>query len=393
MIDRNTTPIESQLAAVSPATLSGLVCQALGGQGWDALRWRHTRIHLSAGAATGGSYRLAGTAERGSQPRDWSVILKVVVPLAGMTPEQNEVQTHPIYWKREVLAYQSGWLDHLPGGLRAPRCLGVEPQPDGSVWLWLEDVRDRYGVQWPIAQYTRAARCLGRFNGAYFAGQPWPPYDWLSRTNAEPRGVIDAYGWVESLVCDPATWDHPLLRETFAPALVARLPELWTNRHKLLDALDRLPQTVCHQDAWRANLLASPGGADDELVLIDWAVVGRSVLGSDLADLAVAGHGMLPVNISPADIDAAVFDAYLGGLRETGWPADRNLTRFAYATFAALKYGCLLVWLRDVPNEQRHGFWERVSGQRMDVMLGQQAVMLEHLLGLLDEARGLLEVI
>jgi hypothetical protein len=121
--------------------------------------------------------------------------------------------------------------------------------------------------------------------------------------------------------------------------------------------------------------------------------VGRSVLGSDLADLAVAGHGMLPVNISPADIDAAVFDAYLAGGHEAGWPADRNLTRFAYATFAALKYGCLLVWLRDVPNEQRHGIWERVSGQRMDVMLGQQAVMLEHRLGLLDEARRLVEVI
>jgi hypothetical protein len=389
MLDRDTTAIETRLDALSPAAVSGLVCQVLGAQGWAVPNLRHARIHLSTGQATGGIYRLTGTAKRGSQQRDWSIILKVVVPLAGITPQENEIQSHPIYWKREALAYQSGWLDHLPGGIRGPRCLAAEEQPDGTIWLWLEDVHDRYGVQWPLAQYATAARCLGRFNGAYLAGQDWPPYAWLNRTGSEPRGVIEHYLWIEKLVYDPATWDHPLLRATFAPSLVARLPQFWSNRHALLEALERMPRTLCHQDAWRGNMMA----ADNELVVIDWSYAGRSVIGTDLGDLAVAGYGLIETEISLAAIDEAVFESYLDGLREAGFPAERSQVRFAYTTYAALKYGCLLIWLHAVPNEQRHEFWERISGQRMDRYLRQQAIMLEHLLRLLDEARTLLEVV
>jgi len=393
MIERDTSAIEPQLAALSPAAVSSLASQALAGEGWVALEWRHARIHMSAGAASGGIFRLSGTAERGGQSRDWSIILKVVAPLAGMTPAQNEDQTHPIYWKREVLAYQSGWLARLPGGLRAPRCLGVEQESDGSVWLWLEDVHDRYGEQWPLAQYGRAARCLGRFNGAYLAGEPWPAHVWLNPANTQPRNVIDAFGWVEALVGNPATWEHPLLRATFSPQLVARLPEFWLRRVPLLDALERLPQTICHQDAHRANMLATLGGADDEIVMIDWAVVGRSVLGNDLGDLVVAGYGLQRVSLPPAEIDEAVFEAYLAGLREAGWPAERNPTRFAYATFAALKYGCLLIWLRNVLDDTQRGSLERFLAQPLEAYLCQQAAVLEHLLRLLDEALGLLEAI
>ena len=391
--DRNTATIEFQLAALSPSAVAEPVGMALGGQGWATPLWRQARIHLSAGAASGGLFRLNGTAERGGQLRDWSIILKVVAPLAGMTPAQNEDQTHPIYWKREVLAYQSGWLAHLPGGLRAPRCLGVETQTDGSVWLWLEDVHDRYREQWPSEQYARAARCLGRFNGAYLAGEPWPTHGWLERSDAQPRNVIDAFGWVEGLVRDPATWEHPLLRATFGPRLVARLPEFWTNRGPLLDALERLPRTISHQDAHRANMLATLGGPDDEIVMIDWAVVGPSVLGNDLGDLAVAGYGMQAVSLSPAEIDEAVFDSYLAGLREAGWSAERNPTRFAYTTFAALKYGCLLIWLRNVLDETQRGSLERFLAEPLEAYLRQQAMVLEHLLCLQDEALGLLEVI
>jgi len=392
MIDRDTAAIETQLAALSLAAVSALVCQALGEPGWDAPEWRYARIHMSHGWASAGIYRLSGTALSGSQRRDWSLILKVVTPLADMTPEQNEDQAHPIYWKREVLAYQSGWLEHLPGGLRAPRCLGIDPQPDGSVWLWLEDVRDRYGAQWPLEQYARAARCLGRFNGAYVASQARPPIDWLGASN-EPRGVIEAFGWVEQLVRDPATWKHPLLKAIFPEHVVAGLPGLWDSRQRLLDAFERLPRTVCHQDAWRGNLFAAADGAEDELVVIDWASAGWGVAGTDLGDLAVAGYEMLPSNLSLAEIDGVVFDAYLLGLHEAGWPAPRNQVRFAFTTFAALKYGCLLIWLPDVLDEARRDSFSRTLAQSLDAYLRQHAAMLEHLLRLHAEALSLLEAI
>ena len=359
MVEHETGHIERQLAALSAVALDHLVGQALGSQGWHTPHWRSARIHLSHGWATAGIYRLGGTAHKADQARDWSMILKVIVPLAGMTPEQNAVQTHPIYWKREVLAYQSGWLEHLPGGLRAARCLGLEELPDGSVWLWLEDVRDRYGGQWPLDQYQRAARAVGQFNGAYLAGQPWPTYAWLPHS-VEPRGVIQAFGWVEALVRDPATWQRPVLREAFPEHVIARLPGLWDSRALLLAAFERLPHTVCHQDAWRGNLFATESGAEGTLVAIDWASVGRAVVGTDLGDLAVTGYGLMPTGPSLADIDEIVFEAYLNGLREAGWPAERNPVRFAYATYAALKYGCLLIWLRNVLDDKQDGQLERI---------------------------------
>jgi len=128
-------------------------------------------------------------------------------------------------------------------------------------------------------------------------------------------------------------------------------------------------------------------------VMIDWAVVGPSVLGNDLGDLAVAGYGLQAVSLAPAEIDEAVFDSYLAGLREAGWPAERNPTRFAYATFAALKYGCLLIWLPNVLDEALRPNLERFLAQPLEAFLRQQALVLEHLLRLQDEALELLEVL
>jgi hypothetical protein len=77
-----------------------------------------------------------------------------------------------------------------------------------------------------------------------------------------------------------------------------------------------------------------------------------------------------------------------------GWSADRNQTRFAYATFAALKYDCLLIWRPNVLDETRRGaLSSRMLGQPIEAYLRQHAVMLEHMLRLLDEALALVEII
>ena len=53
----------------------------------------------------------------------------------------GEEPSHWFYWRREVLAYESGLLATLPGDLRAPVCHLVAERDDGSVALWLEDLR------------------------------------------------------------------------------------------------------------------------------------------------------------------------------------------------------------------------------------------------------------
>jgi hypothetical protein len=340
----------------------------------------------SHGPTTGGIYRVAAAAQGGEQDAPWSVILKILRP-AAVPPGDQDDPASWCYWPREALAYQCGWLDDLPGGVRAPRLLGTEDQPDGSVWLWLEEVHDAYGPRWPLAQYHQAAHCLGRFNGSYLAARPPPPYPWLHRMGS-PRGLVDAHAWLRNAVAAPTTWEHPSLRG-HATALAPRLLRLWDERSPLLDLFERLPHTVCHLDAWRGNLCAPVGTArPQELVALDWAVVGYGAVGTDPGDLFAPSfvHGLVEP-CTPRELDEAVFEGYLAGLREAGWPAERALVRFGYTTFAALKYGSVLPWLFVLGETGSIEAWAQGAGRPLDEMLHEPTALMAYLLDLLDEAR------
>src|SRR5262249_60251637 len=105
-----------------------LAAQALGPGPGQPRGWRAERIRRGVGAATGGIYRLSGSAEQGGQSLPWSCILKVITPV-GAAPVDP---THPLYWKRELLAYQSGWLDRPPGVVRGPRRYGNQGPPGAA---------------------------------------------------------------------------------------------------------------------------------------------------------------------------------------------------------------------------------------------------------------------
>lgn len=75
------------------------------------------------------------------------------------------------YWKREVLAYQTGLLDELPACLVAPRCFGGVEHAGSGPWLWREDVLERTESRWSLTDVGRAAQHLGCFNGADLAGK------------------------------------------------------------------------------------------------------------------------------------------------------------------------------------------------------------------------------
>src|SRR5260370_13375229 len=104
----------------------------------------------------------------------------------------------------------------MQGDLVAPGCFGAVEQPDGTGWLWLEEIKDTTGPRWPLAQYGLAAHLLGGFNGAYAAG-PLPSNPWLS------NGWVRAWGAVAApaIAQLPAVLEHPLLRRLFPAATVA----------------------------------------------------------------------------------------------------------------------------------------------------------------------------
>src|SRR5688572_21968102 len=130
---------------------------------------------LGGGAGEGiGLYRVSGSARIRGATHPWALVVKVCAGAEGADPRAWD------YPAREGLAYGSGLLDHLPGGLAVARCLGVEAQDDGTSWLWFEWVIDQHPEPWPLDRYALVAHCLGRFNGAYLTGTPIPDEPWLS---------------------------------------------------------------------------------------------------------------------------------------------------------------------------------------------------------------------
>jgi len=345
---------------------------------------------LGGGASEGlGLYRVTGSARASGTTHPWALVCKVYEATDGANPKGWD------YPAREGLAYGSGLLEALPGGLATPRCLAVEAQPDGTTRLWLEAVTDEYPGPWPIDRYALAARHLGRFNGAYLAGAPLPDQPWLSqgllRDFVEPSGPDVAE--LERLAGSDAS---PLARQLYPPSVVVEITRLWAERERFLAALDRLPRTFCHHDAFRRNLLLRAGPEGEELVAIDWAYAGHGALGEELGQLVVASLFFFEtVGIAPRDLDAACFAGYMAGLREAGWVGDERLARLGFTVDAALRSSVGLlgqIWSL-VSDPALRSVVEDWFGRPLEAVVEAWAELWPFQFELADEARVLLATV
>jgi len=324
------------LNELDEARLAPLVARALGRERVALGAWRWAPLATDLYHAERTLARCTGTARAGGELVPWSLVLKIVRPPPGAGDDG---------WDREACAYRSGLLADLPGGLAAPRCLAVDTGADGSAWLWLEDVADRFGGRWPLAQYGRAARHLGQFNGAYLAGRQLPTDPWLVRQwttrHSEPAKMPAAVAELATLM------DDPRARQAFPAPLLAAMPRLLHDEPRFVDLLARLPQTLCHHDAARANLLARRAGRALETVALDWESLGPGTVGADLASLVCGTirRGDFPARRAAA-LDRAAYAGYSHGLRDAGWAGDPDLVRLGYAAAVALRWFLLPDTLR-----------------------------------------------
>jgi len=130
----------------------------------------------------------------------------------------------------------------------------------------------------------------------------------------------------------------------FAAELQTRAGRLWAERARFYDALARLPQVFSHFDAQRRNLLTrrSDAGAE-EIVAVDWALCGLGPIGGDLYALIGSSAALCEWDSARlAEIEAAVYAAYLAGLAAGGWRGDPRLPRLGYAAWIALHWGLAL---------------------------------------------------
>ena len=301
-----------------------------------------------------GIYRVSGRARVGGSTLPWSAILKICrapteAELAA-PDDRREILTDTLRWDREAEAYASGLLESLPRGLAAPRCFGVD-RHDGTLWIWLEDIGDDTAA-WDVARYALAARHLGRFGGEYLAGRELPDHAWLSR------------GWVRSwstyfsrtlpaILEDDGVWAQPVVIDLFHAGARDDLRTLLRERDRWWRALDRLPLTLSHLDAFRANLMSRTAHGQLETVAIDWAFIGIAPLAADVATLIAASlfyHGDAH---DPDELTAACLDATAAGLKDAGYTVSLAELERANAINVITRWGFVIAPLRAAGDPER----------------------------------------
>ncbi|MEA1921864.1 MAG: phosphotransferase [Pseudomonadota bacterium] len=376
----------SHLSTINQAILTPLVRSALHSNSIEVLCWDYEQLHGGAGVGSA-IYRFAGQGSEQGLKIPWSLILKVFYP------GNDDIDTSDWnYYKREVDAYQSGWLDDLPGNLAAPRSFATVEFPDGVCWNWLEEITDDIGSQWPLEHYGVVARHLGRFNGAYLTGCGLPSWPWLSS------------GWLQKYVVRNASampllqnsLKHPLVRRWLPGDVGDNLLRLWGERGTFLKALDQLPQTLCHRDAFRRNLFAQRQAAGDvQTIVIDWAFCGQGAIGEELVPLIQADLFFFEVDLAQAKmLEEIIFAGYIGGLRDAGWQGDSRQVRLGYAAAASLRYnfGEMGRVLAVILDETRHPVFHQIFGHSIEDTLDLWGEINLSFAGLIDEARSLIDI-
>ena len=369
--------------------LEPIVRQILKQPAVEILDWHIQRFgggaaeHLTGGR---GIHHITGTARHDTDVSPWSVVVKA------MRANDDEGGNDPTlwsYWKREALAYQSGVLEELPGGVVAPRCYHIQETEDGTLRLWLEDIQ---GVinDWSMAHDQLAARHLGQFNGAYLAGHALPePTSWMvpGRTHQ----------WIELFSPDKEKlyqFSETKLGRWLSKDSIERIARLWANRQALLSVFDRLPTCFCHHDAHRRNLLLrQTDNGHLETVAIDWAFIGPGKLGQEIGITTAMNLLFLEVAASRAsELGETIFDSYIDGLHDAGWQGDRQLARFGYVTSAALTIGvAAAVGNSDIlQSADGTAMFEAIIGYPIDDIVEQWAQVQSYLLDLGDEALELM---
>jgi hypothetical protein len=368
----------SALQALDIAVLTDVVRQDQQEPSLEVIDWTVAPLSTKGLMNPEGLFLFSGQARAGETAKPWSVVLKIL-----RKPEQEQEPHEMWYWKRELSAIQSGLLARLPGPVVAPRFYGATEYED-SAWIWMEHIHDATGGLWTLDHYAFAARQLGRFNGTYVTGMLLPFEPWLCRRFARQ---------LSEFLNPEHAWENPFVRRYFSPDLRTQVMQLWTERERFYNALDRLPQVFSHFDYMRRNLfIRHKADGQQEVVAIDWAWCGIGPVGGDLYSLVGTNCALFEWNPSHVlELEEAVFEPYLAGLRDMGWDGDPELVRLGYAAWIALHCGVATPGLTAFCcTEERLAAVFGLFGRSLDEAASGWAEMCEFSLSRDDEARKLM---
>ena len=361
--------INLQLQDIDGTVLTPLVQHYMNREVAEILHWQYKPL-VGGVELESSLYRFTGEAKVKGETLQWTLILKIIQSPADGNGDPLSFR----YWKREALAYQSGVLNNLPGGITAPQCFATEEKTNGAYWIWMEDIQDEIENSWPLEQYGIVARLLGRFNGAYLSGMPIPDQPWVTRQWL--RKYLDhAAPAVDRLM---HSMEHPLILRCLPGITAEFIQRIWNERLEILDILEHLPQTFCHQDAFRRNLFfRHTPDKWPEVVAVDWSYSGVAAVGEEIAPLV---HASLEFGAVPKEdafrLEQIVLEGYMDGLREVGWQGNPDTIRFSYAATVYWRYvlgafaGEMVSWMLD---EQYHAAIEQAMGMSMEQLADDTA--------------------
>jgi hypothetical protein len=380
---------------IDDATWQRLVGALLDSDGVEIISRHSQEIFVGMGAGTR-LYRVAGTAaDGGRRPVDWSMVVKVLTLDQLNFQSISTDQSSWDYWKREWHVYQSAWLQELPGPLVAPRCLTtgeVLTETDQELaWIAMEDLcAADHGRPWPADHFREVARHVGIFNGDHLDGRsmpvdPWLSHDWLRGWTEQAEPLMEQL---------PTVASHPVAGRIFTPDLIDDLMELWIVREKLFEALDQLPQTLCHNDVFPRNLFVRGNSRPDQSVAIDWAFCGHAPVGQELAVLVGATQAFRESQPERwDDLERDCLDGYAEGLRQAGWKgSDEILLGYLLSIVLHFGIGAVPGALGLTLTTEHHDFVERVFGCRYDAFIVNCAALLRFQQRRIHRARALLGI-
>jgi Phosphotransferase enzyme family len=367
----------------------------------EVLTWDLSTLHPGTHGLHGGVYHVHGLARDQTVLHQWAVVLKIVCPASAAaratrtrfrtsTPDTDP--TNLFYWQREARLFESNVLANLAPTLNAPTCYGVDVVSADAIWVWLEHIVDSSPAAWELSDYARAAEAFGVFGGSYLGERPVPSAPWVA-TDFLRRFAAGAAPAVAHLA---RVSQHPVLGRLYPSSVVTRVAHIWHQRDRLVHALDRLPQTFCHFDAHRGNLLLQAAPTGTRLIVIDWATAGAGPIGADAGMLmGVATQRTVWTHHAYDALDATIFACYLAGLRRTGWQGDERLVRFGYTTTIALRI--VIGYLPDDLHTWLDDSWYASMEAQMGLPIGefadQVASPVTWLVARAEEALALLSTI
>ena len=326
--------------ALEDEALTGVVSAALG-RPVTLAGFRTVPVAYQPGSpATGALLRVSGETGDGEP---WQLFLKVLhhprhwSRIGELPAEIRQPFLDQFPWRGELVAWEPGFADRLPAGMRLPRRYRLAELGDDRVAVWMEDVRVLEGA-WDPARFARAAHALGglaaRRADPELLAACGLPVGWGLRNYSRSR-----VEFVLPLLERDEVWAHPLLAGVVDDRLRDDLRVLGARVPELLDRLDDLPQALPHGDASPQNLLV-PADEPDTFVAIDVSFQAPQAAGFDLGQLLVGltHAGEQPAASLPA-IHRMLVSSFTDGLRAAGGRATAEEVAFGYVASLVVRAG------------------------------------------------------